>query len=253
MIKVLVASADYEIRTSIRTRMLWIAGIPLACLGLLLAFTAHRANASPTGHVADAAVMMNLLAGLGLSLAAADRFRCQHRPGLADMLKATPGSPLARLIGTLVGSVAATLVPMAVALLIFGAVTAESRESFSALGASLAAIPLILIPGGFAVAALSALAGLVLPVIVARIAVIVVWGWATVLNSRTVPLPTISYSVFSPADGFPAAAWLGGSRNDAVLNGTAVSGLDAALNILIAIACAVAFLVIARWWTELDR
>lgn len=253
MIRLLVASADYEIRTSVRTRMLWIAGVPLACLGLLLAFTAHRTNASPTGHVADAAVMMNLLAGLGLALAAADRFRCQHRAGLADMLKATPASPLARLTGTLVGSVAATLGPMAVGLLVFGAVTAQSRGSVSALGASLAAIPLILIPGGFAVAALSALAGLILPVIVARIAVIVVWGWATVLSSRAVPLPTISYSVFSPADGFPAAAWLGGSRSDAVLSGAAVSGLDAALNILIAIAFAVAFLVIARYWTERDR
>ncbi|MBX6384501.1 MAG: hypothetical protein IRZ07_16265, partial [Microbispora sp.] len=64
----LAASARSEITMILRSRMVWLAVVPLAALSLLLAFRSARGmSAGPAGRVADAAIMVNLLAGLGLS------------------------------------------------------------------------------------------------------------------------------------------------------------------------------------------
>lgn len=253
MIRVVVVSAWYEIRMSLRARMLRIAAVPLAGFGLLLALGSHRWAASAAGHVADGAVIMNVLGGLGLALAAADRFRCQVGHGLPDLLAATPGSLAARLWGTLTGTVTVTLAPMAVALVVYGFITALSHDAPTAAVTGFAGVALVLIPGGLAVAALAALVGLVMPVILARITAMAVWAWATVENSRFFVVPTTSYTMLSPAGGYPAVAWLGAPRSAAVLTGAPVSGLGAAMNILFVLACAVAFLAAAWIWTERNR
>jgi ABC-2 type transport system permease protein len=207
----------------------------------------------PSGKVADTAVMVNLLAGLGLSMAMADRFRWHHRSGLADLLAATPGSASARLAGTLAGSVAVALAPTAAALLVFGVATAVRAGSPGPVGTALASIVVILLPSGLMIAAFSALAGLVLPVTVARIGAAGAWAWATVLNTRVLPVPTVSYTMLSPAGGYPAVAWLGAPHSNAVLNGEEVGGFAAALNILMVLACTVMLLAMARIWTERYR
>nr|ADK32547.1 putative ABC permease [Microbispora corallina] len=250
----LTASARSEITMILRSRMLWMAVAPLAALSLLLAFTStHGADVGPGGRVADTAVMVNLLAGFGLAMAMADRFRWHRRTGLADLLAATPGSASARMAGTLTGSVAVALAPPAAALLVYAVVTAVREGSLSPVGASLASVVVILLPGGLLIAAFSALAGLVLPVTVARIGAAGVWGWATVLNSRVLPIPTVSYTMFSPAGGFPAVAWLGAPRSNAVLNGREVAASAAAVNILVVLACTLVLLAVARIWTERYR
>lgn len=251
----LAASARCDVVMTLRSRLLWLAVAPLAALSLLLAFTSHHggASAGPGARVADTAVMVNLIGGLGLAMALADRFRWHRRIGLADLLAATPGSPTARLAGTLAGSAAVALVPMAAALLVFGVVTAIDTGGVRPVATALAGIVLVLVPGGLVVAALAALAGLVLPVTIARIAVAGVWGWATIFNSRVLPLPTVSYTMLSPAGGYPAVAWLGAPRSDAVLDGQAISGGAAAVNVLVVLACTVALLAVARIWTERYR
>ncbi|MBX6385947.1 MAG: hypothetical protein IRZ07_23730 [Microbispora sp.] len=210
-------------------------------------------SAGPAGRVADAAIMVNLLAGLGLSMAMADRFRWHRRTGLADLLAATPGSASARLAGTLAGSVAVALAPPAAALLIFGAVTAVRTGAVSPAATAVASVVVILLPAGLLIGAFSALAGLVLPVTIARIGAAGAWAWATVLNPRVLPVPTVSYTMFSPAGGFPAVAWLGAPRGSAVLNGEQVGAGAAALNVLTVLACTVVLLAVARIWTERYR
>src|SRR5512139_3097906 len=141
------ASARYELTMMLRSRMLWLAVLPLAALSLLLAFTSQRHGvAGPAGKVADAAVMVNLIGGLGLAVSMADRFRWHRRTGLADLLATTPGSSTARLAGTLAGAVAVALAPLAAVILIYGVAIGVSKGSPAAAGTAVAAIALVLIP-----------------------------------------------------------------------------------------------------------
>lgn len=248
------ASARYEITMMLRSRMLWLAVIPLAGLSLLLAFTSQRGGAiGPSGKVADVAIMVNLVGGLGLAVAMADRFRWHRRAGLADLLTTTPGSSTARLTGMLAGSVAVALAPLAGVVLVYGIATGVSERSPAAVGSAFASVVLILVPGALLVSALAGLAGVVMPVTAARIGVAGLWGWATIFNNRVVPIPTVSYTVLSPAGGYPAVAWLGAPRSDAVLGGQAVGGAEAALNLLAVLVCTVSVLTVARIWTERYR
>lgn len=250
----LTASARTEITMILRSRMLWLAVAPLAALSLLLALTSARGAGLPPAHrVASAAVMMNLLAGFGLTMVMADRLRWHRRTGLGDLLAATPGSASARMAGTLIGAVTVALAPATAALLVYGAVMAVAAGSPGPFGTALAAVVVILIPSGLLVTTFSALAGLVLPVTIARIGAAGVWAWATVLNPRVLPIPTVSYTMFSPGGGYPAVAWLGAPRGTAVLNGQEVGASAAAVNLLVVLACTALLLAVARKWTERYR
>lgn len=250
----LTASARAEITMMLRSRMLWVAVAPLAALSLLLALTSPRgAGLPPASRVADTAVMMNLLAGFGLTMAMADRLRWHRRTGLGDLLAATPGSASARMAGTLIGAATVALAPTTAALLAYGAGTAVAAGSPGSFGTALAAVVVILIPSGLLVTTFTAVAGLVLPVTIARIGAAGVWAWATVLNPRVLPIPTVSYTILSPGGGYPAVAWLGAPRRAAVLNGQEIGASAAAVNLLVVLACTAVLLAVARKWTERYR
>ncbi|GLV51026.1 hypothetical protein TBS_15960 [Thermobispora bispora] len=79
------------------------------------------------------------------------------------------------------------------------------------------------------------------------------WAWATVLNPRVLPIPTVSYTILSPGGGYPAVAWLGAPRRAAVLNGQEIGASAAAVNLLVVLACTAVLLAVARKWTERYR
>lgn len=247
----LVGTVRYEFRMATRTRVLWLAAVPLLALAALFSLVSpHPADSSSSQLIASWALMVNLIATLGPGVALADRFARDRALGLTDLLAATPANTTVRMAGTLVGSLAAALAPAAVLLLGVGVAVAGVRRDPAALGWALVALVGVVLPAALQLVTFAAAAGSLLPVPFARVATVFVWLWATVLNTRLIPVPTITGTLLSPLGDYVTFGWLHGDRLWAGRGWSVLSpsptALTALLNIAAVLAVAGVFFTAAR-------
>ncbi|MFI5493476.1 hypothetical protein [Actinoplanes sp. NPDC051859] len=200
----------YETRLVLRRKGLWLSLIPLTLLMLLLILSSEKVSglADPVARVGNTALLLSIFGTPGVAVILTDQFAAARRPGIADLLDATPAGGTTRMLGTLIGPLLVVLTPVLALLFVLSAWWSVAALELEPLfGAAIAALTVI-VPGALALTSFAALLGVLLPSVVARIVVVVTWFWATVATPSLVPVPTITGTLFSPAGGYPAAGWL---------------------------------------------
>ncbi|MGH9129454.1 MAG: hypothetical protein ACRDY2_10960 [Acidimicrobiales bacterium] len=244
-------SLRYELLMAARRKVLWLTVVPLALVSLIVGATSPAVAGlhAPAGEVGEWLVFVNELTTLGLVVALADRFARTRRRGLVDLLDATPAGPRLRMVGTLVGGLTAALGPVAVgALCVGGYVALQHRDPF-ALAWAAGGFLVVVLPAALLMATLAATLGLLVPVPVVRVLLLVGWFWATLFDSRILPLPSITGTVLSPLGDYAAHGWLHAPALWAGHGGIgalspAASASTAALNVgLLLVATVLIFLV----------
>lgn len=226
------ASMVFEYRMAARRGMLWLAVLPLLALSALTIITSPR-----TGGLGSAAqklgtwsMIVSILVTIGIGVAMADRFARVHRLSLAELLVATPASAGLRMLGVLLGSLAAALTPVAVFMLVAGLIVAITDSSPAAPFWAFVATVVVILPGALLLTTLAAALGLVLPLPVVRVLIVVFWFWACLFNTTLIPLPSPTGTLLSPLGDYAAVGWLGakgiwaGDGHPAVLSPTPNGG-----------------------------
>lgn len=247
------AGLRYEIVMALRHRPLWLAMVPLSVLAVLLAIASPGIgpDAPPGLRIAQVAGAVTLLSSVGVVVAAADRWRRQLQPGVAELLDATPAPSLLRVSSSVVATVLVASVPPAVVILGSAVVVAVRGGSVSALGAGVVAATVVLLPATLLAGCLSATLGLVLPLAAARVVGVGVWAWATIATPRLLPFPTVTGTVLSPSGSYPSVAWLGGTPGEATRGATgwlspAPTTATAVLNVALVLLASVLLLGLSR-------
>jgi len=205
----LPGAVRYEALIAVRQRLLWVVLAPMAALIALVAVSSPAAGDadSASAGVAVTALGLSAFYTMGVGVALSDCL-ARHRAG-GDLLEATPTAPTVRLLGAVGGPLAVALVPAGAVLLLVGTIRALVDASPDPIGAAAVALLTIVAPGALALTALAVVLGLWLPVVFARIAVVLTWGWATLLTPGLLPVPTVTGTILSPLGGYPAVTWLG--------------------------------------------
>ena len=112
------------------------------------------------------------------------------------------------MAASLVAAIGVALVPALAVTLVVGVV--YTAQSVLALPIALAAFALIFVPGALLLTTLAVALGTVLPAPLARAGAVIVWGWATLLSTTLIPIPTITGSVLSPLGDYASGAWFNG-------------------------------------------
>lgn len=236
------AAIRYEFRMATRRKVLWFAVLPLLAMGVFLqAVSGHEVD-SAAGRLGAWALTFNLLVIVGLGVALADRFRGSGN----EVLLATPTGLPRRMLGSLIGSLAAALAPVAVVLLAVGIVLTVTTGELASAPWAVVAFVTVTLPAAVALTTAAATLGLVLPVAVARVLVVVGWFWATLFNSSIVPVPTITGTLLSPLGDYAAAGlldtptlWAG----EGSFAAPAPSAVTAVVNLAVVVAMSAAFFV----------
>jgi ABC-2 type transport system permease protein len=246
-------SVRYEARMAARGKVLWLSLLPLTALSVLLALSspAVAGQADAAGRIGTTVIVVNTFAVVGLGVALAGRLTQHSPPGLTDVLDTTPGGRTTRLAGVLAGALAVALAPIAVVVVLLGAIASVQDGSAAPLAIAALGVVVVLLPASLAITTFAGLLGLLLPVALARVLVVAVWFWATQLDSSIVPVPTPTGTVFSPLGGYPAVAWLGARGvwanrlRSGALSPPPDSG-SALLNMVLVLALAAVFFLAAR-------
>ena len=246
-------SMRYEARMAARGRVLWLSLLPLTALAVLLALSSPdvAGQADPAGRIGTMVLVVNTFATAGLGVALAGRLSQHTRPGLTEVLDTTPGGGTTRLAGVLAGALAVALVPVSAVVVLIGAVVSVQAGAVTPVAHALLGVVTVLVPAAVAMTTFAGLLGLLMPVVLARVLVVVFWFWATQLSPSFVPVPSPTGTVLSPLGGYPAVVWLGARRIwanrqlDGVLS-PAPDGGSAVLNVALVLAAAVVFFFAAR-------
>jgi ABC-2 type transport system permease protein len=248
----------YEAKIASRQRILWISVVPLLALGVLIGFTSPtltQADSVP-GRIAGWVLALAVFSTFGFGVALADRFSNHRRRSQSELLDATPASLTMRMAASLIAAMSVALVPaLVVTLVVGGAYTAEYAM---ALPVALAAFALILVPGALLLATLAVALGTILPAPLARAGAVIVWGWATLLNTALLPIPTITGSVLSPLGDYASLAWFNGPtlwagrlRGEAIY--PAVTTGSALFNVAFALLASVVLFALAQSVVRMRR
>lgn len=226
----------YESRIAARRKVLWIAMLPLLGLGVLICLTSQKLTGghSVTGRMAGWVLGMAAFGTFGVGVALADRFDGLRRRSTSEVFDATPAPLTSRMAASLLGGLAIALSPAFLVTLIVG--ICYTPQNLAAIPIAVLIFTITLLPGSLLLATVSVALGTVVPAPVARAVSVVFWGWATLLSSRVVPIPSITGSIMSPLGDYATrsffdgpALWagqLGGSWwHPALGTGTAVLNL----------------------------
>lgn len=252
----LTGTVRYEIVMALRRRALWLSLLPLGVLALLLGFGSPGLTgiADPVSRIGQSTLMVNAVGSIAVAIALADRMASQRMAGLRELIAATPAGGPARAAGVVLGPWSVALLPVALVLLVLGAVVSATAGSPAPLLTAVIGLLVVVVPGSLVLTAFGNLLGVLLPVPAARVLVLPVWYWATAL-SPLIPVPTVAGTVLSPGGAYPAAAWLG-ARPPAGPDGwlhPAPSSAAAVLSIAITVGIAVALFLLARAVSEVRR
>lgn len=183
----------YEFGMQVRRRGLWIAIGVLAASTMIPYLTGRGIffgqPVSSEGPVAILQLAYNLNfylpAVIGIFLA--DRFPRDAALGVDDLLASLPLSRRAQVVGKLVGSTAASILPLFL-LYLGGALLVLVRDpSLVTLGRALIAFPAINLPGLLFVAAFSIACPAVIPVRAYQVLFFGYWVWGTMINPAFFP------------------------------------------------------------------
>lgn len=198
----------YEALLALRHRVVWWSLLPLCALTMALGNFPHgRKGFDGVAAIGDAALLINFLGSIGIAIALADRLAVQRRPGLRELLDATPGGGSTRTVGIMLGPWLIASIPGALILLVMGVWLTITAGNPGPLAAAAIGLVTIVLPGSLLLTALANIAGLLLPSVVVRVLIVPFWYWATALTPL-VPIPTVAWTVLSPLGDYQAAQWL---------------------------------------------
>ena len=198
----------YEALMALRRRAVWYTLLPLSLLALVMVAGAP-ASAEGAHRAGDAALKVSLFCLPGVAAAFVDRLARGNGGGMGELLAAAPFRGAAHLVARLAAPLAVALLPLLLVMLAAGALGAVEDGGAAPLGAALLGFAVVVMPGAAAGAAFGALAGLLMPPVLARVAAVLAWCWATIATPRFSPVPTPTGTLLSPLGGYPGAAWLG--------------------------------------------
>lgn len=170
-------------RMAARQRALWIVSLALALLSL--AITVNDALPFETGDVADLVFLAQVLAMLPPVVYAAaftDLASEPERLGISEVEASAPVRPVVLNAARVTGSLSVMLLPSAAVLVLCGCGQMAHGNPWGPLQA-LALLLGVVAPAALLAAALSALAGSLLPRALARIAAVVAWVAALIVTS----------------------------------------------------------------------
>lgn len=243
----------FEFLMATRSRVAWLAISPLLLIALLAALTSHDVldSASSAPRIGSCALLISMFVSLGVGVAMTDRLVRFHGLGLDELMLALPCRPAVRLVGGFLGSLVAMLAPSAAALILVGVVlTLVDRDPWAVPSAALAFL-IVVAPAAALVGVASAVAGLLMPVPLARALTVIGWFWATLFNRSLIPIPTPTGTVLSPLGDYAAAAWwqvtpLWAGRGQPPLLSPDPAPASATINLLVVIAATVILVAVAH-------
>lgn len=243
-----------EFLMATRSRVAWLAITPLLVIALLAALTSRDVvdAASSSPRIGSCALLISMFVSVGVGVAMTDRLVRLHGLGLDELLLALPCRPAMRLVGGFLGSLFAMLAPSAVALLLVGVFVAVIDRDPWAVPSAAVAFLVIVAPAAGLVSVASAVAGLLVPVPLARALTVIGWFWATLFNRSMIPLPTPTGTVLSPLGDYAAAVWwqvapLWAGRGQPPLLSPQPNPSSAYLNLVVLLAATVALMVAAHF------
>lgn len=204
------ATVRYEALLAIRRRAVWLSVLlPCALIVLLAGLPRGRNQTDAIASIGDTALLINFVGSFGVAVALADRLAGQRRPGLRELVGATPSNGCSRTAGLILGPWLIASVPGALILLVTGGWLSITTGGPGPFGAAAVGLLTIVAPGSLLLTVLANVASLLLPSAVVRVLVMPFWYWATVLTPLIpFPVPTISRTVLSPFGEYQAVQWL---------------------------------------------
>ena len=195
----------YEFLMQARRISTWVACVLLAALNVAIV----NSNVVPRdvnlpAHVTRYNLVLNLtgsfayLLALGAGLLLAGRYRRDLTLKVDEMLQTTPASSATRLFGKYLGSVLATLIPLAASYLVGVAVLAVRWHDLSFLPLTLASFALRVVPPVLFVAAFSIACTTVLWPPLYQFLFVGYMLWITLDPAG--PIPTLDGTVLSPLE-----------------------------------------------------
>jgi ABC-2 type transport system permease protein len=209
---------SYEYRMSIRRWGVWLA--------FLLAVVPAFSYISSTGaeimatqftrtiiwqSAGTVAFWMNLFTPIVAGIAMADRSARDGRLGVRELLRSTPLSRPAYILGKYLAAVAAALTPVFVfSMACYGYLITQGFPAV-VLPAALAAFATVNVPAYLFIMAFSLACPEVLPLRVYQVLFTGYWFWGNFLNPKV--LPTLNGTYFTPSGDFALNAFFGGFQN----------------------------------------
>lgn len=220
----LLGATNYEFRMQVRRLALWLTFLLLGMIFIIY----HQPWFRPvSSSVSDALVYwageMQMLLAIAAAILLADRLPRERRIHI-DELHATYSNPLsARLIGKLLGSTLATLLPMLVVYGV-GAIYILNRwHAFSAWPVALGSFAALIVPGILFVSALSIACTALLWLPLYQLAFVLYWFWGNLLPPE-IGIPTISNTMLTPIGSYTCAG-LFNQRSRELVCGTGLHGI----------------------------
>lgn len=239
--------ARAHFRMAARQRALWIVSSALALLSM--AITVNDGLPFETGDAADLVFLAQVLAMLPPVVYAAaftDLVAQPERLGVSEVEASAPVSSVALSAARVTGALAVMTLPSA-AVLLFCAVGQMLHSNAWALPQAIVLLAGVVLPSAALAAALSALAGALLPRALARIAAVVAWcGALFAFSFRGVPVDGGGgFQVHIVADPICQAFFGSSPFLDYQGPAAAATPLEAAALLALKLAVAVAFLALS--------
>jgi ABC-type transport system involved in multi-copper enzyme maturation permease subunit len=204
----------YEFRMQLRKWSLWIVMAVLIGIEIVTAgdqFPSNLPAGTPLRQVmGDWALTFNLFAPIGVGTLLADRLIRDRKLGVAALLDGLPAGRGTRLWGKYLGTLAASAIPIIVAMLGAGCYEVVHRGSAAALGWALLAFAGIALPGLAFVAAFALLVPMAISAPLFRVLFIGYWFWGDLVNPDI--LPTLNGSLLTPVGDYAASGLFGTDR-----------------------------------------
>lgn len=195
-----------ETRVILRRRSLWIALIPAYLVVTLLAVTSPGLNTGDgAGRVADWATMFNMLLGLVFSATFVGALGVRGDDGLSQLQRSTPTAMWKQLLARVAGTLTVTL-PVLAILLALGIYLGVTDGAWISVPAAVAVYLLLTLPAVILILGIAALLEALLPTAFARVGAVILWAWAALFDTPTIPGPSLAGTVFSPTGESAAAA-----------------------------------------------
>lgn len=203
-----LALARTHSRVARRQKALWFTTIPLTVFAALLAVISPARPG--TGGIEDltfSGQMIAMFTGIAYAAAFTDFFTAPSRLGVNELEASTPVAPLTLRTARILGTFGIVITPSLVVLVLLGIVQTLGG-SFWSLPGALAVTATIIAPAALIAMSLSALAGVILPRALGRIAGVLVWFFL-IFSSSLLPLPTPNGTVFTVVGDAIASGYFG--------------------------------------------
>lgn len=210
-LRILLVVSKLEFVMMTRSRVAWMAVLPLLAISGLAAMTSRDVLDAPSAssRIGTWALLISMFATVGAGVAMSDRLVRTHGMGLDELLTSLPCPGGARLFGGLFGAIAATLVPAALTMGAVGIGCAVIDHDVTAVASAAAAFAIVIVPSAIFLSSLAALGGLVAPLPLVRALTVIAWFWMTLFNRNMIPLPSPTGTLFSPLGDYATSAFWG--------------------------------------------